>query len=101
MAVCNEQEQWEEAALELNDETRLYELGYKITGTSREKRWEILTTKAIPELGLWSVAYVIANHCQLRKLQFNGREKYRHAIGEWEYDLERIRREYAPADLYA
>ncbi len=34
----------DEAVMELNDETRLYELGYKITGTSREKRWEILTT---------------------------------------------------------
>ncbi len=38
--------------MELNETTRLYELGYKISGMNRERRWEILDDKAVPELGL-------------------------------------------------
>ncbi|MBX6764707.1 MAG: hypothetical protein K6T51_02515 [Rubrobacteraceae bacterium] len=79
---------------EFQPETPLYNLGYRITGLSRSERWEILCTKAVPELGLQEVAETIARHCRVRKRQFGGREKYAHAIAEWEHDLDRLKREF-------
>lgn len=73
--------------------TQLYEVGYKITGLSRSERWRILKDKAVPALGLEEVAGTIASHCRTRKRQRGGRERYAHAIAEWEYDLARLKRE--------
>jgi hypothetical protein len=81
---------------EFQTETRLYQLGYKITGRSRSECWRILTSKAVPELGLEEVVGTIASHCRTRKRQRGGRTKYAHAIGEWEHDLERLRHEVYP-----
>lgn len=78
---------------EFQSETALYRLGYRITGRSRAKRWEILETKAVRELGLQEVSETIARHCRVRKRQIGGREKYAHAIAEWEHDLDRLKRE--------
>jgi len=77
---------------DFREETPLYQTGYKITGLSRDRRWSILTDKAVPTLGLFEVAETIANNCRLRKLQYNGEVKYAHAIGEWEHDLARLRK---------
>lgn len=83
--------------LDLQAETRLHQLGYRITGRSRSQRWRVLITTAIPELGLETVANTIAWPCRTRKRQKGGRKKYSHAIAEWEYDLTRLRREiYRP-----
>ncbi len=71
----------------------MYRLGYRITGRSRSKRWKILKTRAVPELGLREVAETIARHCRVRKRQIGGREKYANAIAEWEHDLDRLKRE--------
>lgn len=78
---------------EYQAETRLYQLGYKITGRSRSERWRILKDRALPELGLEEVAGTIASHARARKRQRQGRTKYAHAISEWEHDLDRLRRE--------
>ena len=75
-------------------ETQLFRLGYRITGRSRAKRWEILTTMAVPELGLQEVAETIARHCRARKRQRRGSVRYAHAIAEWEHDLDRLKREF-------
>ncbi|MDP9474167.1 MAG: hypothetical protein M3R38_00425 [Actinomycetota bacterium] len=62
-------------------------------GTSRAERWRILKDKVVPALGLEEVAGTIASHCRTRKRQRGGRERYAHAIAEWEYDLARLKRE--------
>ncbi|CAA9441194.1 MAG: hypothetical protein AVDCRST_MAG28-271 [uncultured Rubrobacteraceae bacterium] len=72
-------------------ETPLYKLGYKITGRSRHQRWQILINRALPQLGLAEVAYTIANNRRVKKLPNDGEERYAHAIGEWEYDLARLK----------
>lgn len=79
--------------LDYQQETRLYQLGYRITGRTRSQRWRVLITNAIPELGLRTVANTIASHCRTRKRQKDGRKTYAHAIAEWEYDLARLERE--------
>ena len=83
-----------ESEVEYQTETRLYQLGYKITGRSRSERWRILKNKAVPELGLEKVAGTISSHCRTRKRQRGGRSKYAHAIAEWEHDLVCLKREF-------
>jgi hypothetical protein len=83
---------------EFQEQTELRRLGYQITGLTRSQRWQILIAAAVPKLGLRIVAETIANNTRLRKKQHNGRQRYAYAIGEWEYDLGRLHREfYAPA----
>jgi hypothetical protein len=79
--------------LDYQQETRLYQLGYRITGRTRSQRWRVLITNAIPELGLRTVANTIASHCRTRKRQKDGTKTYAHAIAEWEHDLARLERE--------
>lgn len=81
--------------LELRERSRLNELGYN-TNLSRSARWDILTRKAIPELGLPKIASLIAWFCRSRKQQVGGRRKFARAIGEWEHDLDRLKREVYP-----
>lgn len=73
------------------EQTPLHKLGYKITGRSRHQRWQVLINRALPQLGLPEVAYTIANNCRLRRLQYDGEERYSHALGEWEHDLARLK----------
>lgn len=75
-------------------ETRLYRLGYQITDRSRRQRWKTLETVAVPELGLQEVAETIARHCRNRKRQKGGRERFKYAIAEWEFDLARLKKEF-------
>jgi len=79
----------------------LFELGYNVQkGTSRQKRWNILTNEALQKLGLRVIANHIAMLCRHRKRQDlsarkAGRpQRYSHAIGEWEYDLAHLKKEY-------
>ncbi len=81
--------------LDLRPESRLRQLGYD-TNQSRSARWRILTTKAVPEMGLPKVASLIAWFCRSRKQQKGGRQKFSRAIGEWEHDLARLKREVYP-----
>lgn len=80
---------------ELQEQSRLYQLGYN-TKVARSTRWRILTTQAVPELGLPKVASMIAWFCRSRKQQKGGRQKFARAIREWEHDLDRLKRELYP-----
>jgi hypothetical protein len=77
----------------LNENSELRKLGYQITGMTRAKRWSVLE-KAVPTLGLKTIAYIIANHVRMRKGQKNGRVKFQHAIAEWEYDLDKLKKSF-------
>jgi hypothetical protein len=81
--------------LDLRARSRLNELGYN-TNQPRSARWRVLTASAVPELGLPKVANMIAWLCRTRKQQRGGRQKYARAIGEWEHDLARLRKELYP-----
>lgn len=85
----------DEAELDLRARSRLNELGYN-TNQPPSVRWRILTTRAVPELGLPKVASMIAWLCRTRKQQRGGRQKYARAISEWEQDLDRLKREVYP-----
>jgi hypothetical protein len=43
---------------------------------NQRQRWEVLTRKALPQLGLREVAETIAGHCQARKRQRAGTDKF-------------------------
>ena len=79
---------------DFQSETPLRGLGYQITGMSRDERWQILRIRAVPELGLEEVVSTIASNIRLRKAQVGGADRYENAIGEWEYDLARLRSTY-------
>lgn len=80
------------------DESELKKLGYQITGMTREKRWKILEV-AVKQLGLKKVAYTIAQNVKLRKGQKDGLKKFSFAIGEWEYDLNKLKQTYYRNDF--
>jgi hypothetical protein len=80
--------------IELDGESELHRLGYQITGMSREARWEVLLERAIPVLGVAVVRRTIQRHIALRRGQWEGESRYSHALGEWEYDLDRLSRWY-------
>lgn len=77
----------------LSEISALRKMGYQITNTTREKRWSVLQA-AVPAIGLKKIAYTIAGNVKLRKGQKNGREKFRYAISEWEYDLQILKQKY-------
>ncbi|WHY79942.1 hypothetical protein QNH20_12705 [Neobacillus sp. WH10] len=84
--------QYEEKT-DFNEESDLKKLGYQITGMTREKRWKVLEV-AVKQIGLKKVAYTIAQNVKLRKGQKNGEKKFSFAIGEWEYDLAKLKETY-------
>lgn len=73
------------------EETPLHKLGYRITKRTRHQRWQVLVSRAVPQLGLFEVSHTIANNCRLRRLQYDREIRYAHAIGEWEHDLARLK----------
>jgi len=75
------------------EETDLHKMGYQITDRTRVQRWRVLT-KAVHELELSEVVGTIASLVRARKRQKGGADKFRHAIGEWEHDLTKLRGEY-------
>lgn len=82
--------------LDLPERSELHRLGYKIGGLSRRERWRILTEEAVPRLGLEKVVRTIANHRRRALSQSGGATRYAYAIGEWEHDLARLKREVYP-----
>lgn len=80
-------------------ESRLHRLGYRISSTSRQKRWRILEQEALPQLGLKEIAYTIAGNVRARKRQRGGSDKYKYAIAEWEHDLSELKRNYYKRDF--
>lgn len=55
----------------------------------RRERWDILTTTAIPQLGIEHVVGMIAWY-----LQRHNPERYARACAEWSWDLQRLRETY-------
>lgn len=84
-----------ELDLDLQPQSKLKQLGYDTT-RSRSERWRILTTRAIPVLGLPKVVSFIAWLCRTRKSQKGGRQKFASSIAEWENDLARLKKEVYP-----
>lgn len=76
------------------DQTALNRIGYKITGLTRIKRWDILSRKAIPTMTLKEIVYTIAMLVKVRKSQKGGKTRYAYSIAEWEYDLQKLKEEY-------
>lgn len=65
-----------DSEFELRIRSRLKELGYD-TNQPPSARWRVLTTRAVPELGLPKVANMIAWFCRSRKQQKGGEAKVR------------------------
>jgi hypothetical protein len=78
----------------LRDRSRLNVVGYQISGMTRAQRWDALTDRAVPELGLQYVAEFIATLIRMRRAQPNGARRYRSAITEWKHDLQQLKRTY-------
>ncbi|MDN3450442.1 hypothetical protein QMA09_09575 [Planococcus sp. APC 3906] len=76
-----------------SEQSELNKMGYRISGITREERWEVLR-RAIPALGLKKVVNIISANVRLRKRQKNGEQKYQYAIAEWEYDLSQLKKKY-------
>ncbi len=77
-------------------ETELYRRGYNVArGTTRAHRWAVLR-RIIDgnEMVLQEVVGNIASHCRVRRRQHRGEEKYSRALGEWEFDLQRLKAAY-------
>jgi hypothetical protein len=81
------------------EETELHRAGYKVTDLSDFGRWQVLSTVAVPQLGLRVVAETIAGLVRVRKLQRLGRSDYQRAIDRWETDLARLKIEYRQEDF--
>jgi hypothetical protein len=84
---------------ELRNNSDLKKLGYQITGLTRQKRWEILTTKAIPVLGLKKIVYTISFLVRGRKSMKNGLIRNKNSITEWEHDLSKLKQNYYKKDF--
>jgi hypothetical protein len=77
-------------------ETELYRRGYNVArDTTRSHRWAVLR-RIIDgnEMVLQEVVGTIASHCRVRRRQHRGEEKYSRALGEWEFDLQRLKAAY-------
>lgn len=57
--------------------------------------------QALQTKGLEETANTIAWLVKNRKKQRGGKDKFRHAISEWEYDLNRLKNEYYDASNWA
>jgi hypothetical protein len=84
---------------ELRNNSDLKKIGYQITGMTRQKRWEILSTKAVPQLGLKKVVYTIAFLVRGRKSMKNGLVRNKNSITEWEHDLAKLKQTYYKKDF--
>ncbi|SDN76397.1 hypothetical protein SAMN05518871_107156 [Psychrobacillus sp. OK028] len=73
-------------------------MGYQITDSTKVKRWTILQ-EAVSAMGLKKVVYIIVGNVKLRKGQKTGSKKFRYAISEWEYDLQRLKVNYYKNDF--
>jgi hypothetical protein len=53
----------------------------------------------VMQLGLKKVAYTIAQNVKLRKGQKDGMKKFSFTMGEWEYDLNKLKQTYYRNDF--
>ncbi len=67
------------------EESDLRKTGYTIQ-LSRRERWDILTTTAIPQLGLEHVVGMIAWY-----MRTHNPERYARACAEWSWDLQQLK----------
>jgi very-short-patch-repair endonuclease len=77
-----------------DDETELFKTGYKITGLTRNQRWNILQNNSIPQIGLHNVISTIEYLIRIKSSTPKMKEKYKYALQEWKYDLDRLRKYY-------
>lgn len=75
---------------EMNDKSALIAFGYQISNRTPEQRWHALK-KAVPELGLKKVVYIIDNHIKLRA---PNKEKFSYSLSQWSMDLEKLKKTY-------
>jgi hypothetical protein len=81
--------------IEHEPKTRLRaQCGYQIRGLSRKEHRRILTSCALPKLGLAEAAGTIAYLARMGKRVKGGATIYIHAITEWEHDLARLKSEF-------
>lgn len=82
-------------SLELGAESFLYRMGYSVAvgGPSRSKR-QLVLEEAVREHGLRPVAHHIAWQIESRKRMKEGPDRYGRAIGEWQHDLDWLRRRF-------
>jgi len=71
-------------------ETRLHALGYQISDLNSQERWDILKFVAIPMLGAKEVVRTIMAVISSRIARPANADKFRHAIREWNRDLNSI-----------
>jgi len=71
-------------------ETRLHALGYQISDLNSQERWNILKYVAIPMLGAKEVVRTIMAVISSRIARPANAGKFRHAIREWNRDLNAI-----------
>lgn len=80
----------EEGEFELRDKSPLRESGYH-TGLSELERWNILTNKCIPEIGVNRVLYYLKSFVG----RFSRQDKdYSNSIGKWKKDIRKVERKY-------
>ena len=75
---------------EMNNKSALMDYGYQISNRTPEQRWRALQ-KAVPELGLKKVVYIIDNHIKLRA---TNKEKFSYTLRQWTMDLEKLKKTY-------
>ena len=75
---------------EMNDKSALMNYGYQISDRTAEQRWRALQ-KAVPELGLKKVVYIIDNHIKLR---VPNKKKFSYSLKQWTMDLEKLKKTY-------
>lgn len=80
---------------EMNDKSALIAYGYQISDRTPDQRWRALQ-KAVPELGLKKVVYIIDNHIKLRA---PNKAKFSYSLRQWTMDLEKLKKTYFQGDF--
>lgn len=81
----------------LKPESELKKMGYEVgktTTLTRQQRWDILYTKAVPQLGLRKVVSLIRWFISGKKNHENGSQIFQYSISEWEYDLKKLNEKF-------
>lgn len=82
------------STMHFDDESKLMKLGYQITDMTDEERWEVLSERAVPVLGLRETAAIIRALALNKIRQRNGEEKFSYCLRCYQHDLERLRKEF-------
>lgn len=80
---------------EMKDKSALIAYGYQISDRTPDQRWHALQ-KAVPELGLKKVVYIIDNHIKLRA---HNKTKFSYSLRQWSMDLEKLKKAYFRNDF--